>query len=126
MFKSRCLLALLQHLVIESLPEAGFFGTQPSLDGIFIPAKFQQIPAFHPAAHPADFPLSERSAFTKCQNLEPFPGGQLVCTWATRLFKISKRRPNRSQQTFMDWDYIQCVPSRGRHPKQAFRHFILK
>lgn len=69
--------------------------------------------------------VSDRSAFTNSENLEPFPGSRLVRTWATRL-KIPKIRPNRSQQIFMDWDYIQCVPSRGRHPKQAFRHFILK
>lgn len=39
---------------------------QPSLGGIFIPAKFQQIPVFHPATCP-DFPLSTFAKSEKSQ-----------------------------------------------------------
>lgn len=64
-------------------PGGRIFGTPPSLDGTFIPVKFQRISTL--LSRRPEFPLSDGSAFAKAENSEPFPD-----TRAKRRFKESK------------------------------------
>lgn len=98
-------------------PGGRTFGMQPSLDGTFIPVKFQRTPP--PTLSSRHSPRIRSLA--EAESAEPFPGDRLVRTWANLRFqKGDKTIPSRYLWTGITFN---VCPAGGDIQN---RHVILK